>query len=670
MFPAATMPSCCSTSGSSHCSSSSQPPSQRLKPCGVRVLQARATSRPLLGVLPRPGHTVCVATRSGGSGSGSSGSSSGGGGGGGGNPLRKVRREAVGGASKSQEVRVNGSRTPVGKGGSSSADEDPLDAEQEQGFVVSDLLKQPPIRRQQQQQEKQQETVSSSSSSSSGRKQEEEQKEEVPMASALSDSVSGEALTSSSMDPIETSTLLGRVKDVQQKNTELQKQLNETVALLGVAARALEDRQAAQASGAMNDALGDARTPEEGGVGSGAAVLGDSLEEDEAMAAQKGPSASVSAAAAAPAPASAGEGGKAEGAEAPADGLEGSLEIFQGPMEEERSPEMCVMQHPGIVCCTETSVARDPSGGACAITMRTVASRHGGGGASVNLPHMVALAAQAMQSSAAEFSQSNNRGLAATVYTERRMERHRQIRRVLQRGDVVEVLASNTSQFGHENFVVVLQDPEDPGLTFKAIFKPRIEGAEGPHASSSPPLPLVSVSPTLLPPYSYSYSPTVLSYRTLLLSYSPTLLLSYPPSPTLLPPTPIPATLLPSYPPTLLISYSPTLLLFYGTLLLSYPPTLLLPYSPTLLPSFPYPPTPYSHPCYPPTLLISYPPSPTLLPPSLLPCYLPFRRPFPAYGPSSPHAPWLPPPPLALSCVPSFPLSPSLSTSAAEARDA
>lgn len=140
--------------------------------------------------------------------------------------------------------------------------------------------------------------------------------------------------------------------------------------------------------------------------------------------------------------------------------------------------EACVMQHPGVVCCTKTTVLRNSDSETCTLTIQTVAQRDIVDGmecptAAVNMPHLAALAAQALVASASEFSQRNNRGLAASVYTARRMDRHKQIKKVLQQGKVVEVLKTNKSEFGHENFVVLL---EDSNLVIKAMFKPRVTG--------------------------------------------------------------------------------------------------------------------------------------------------------------------------------------------------
>mmetsp|Transcript_5867 Transcript_5867/g.16447 ORF Transcript_5867/g.16447 Transcript_5867/m.16447 type:complete len:329 (+) Transcript_5867:106-1092(+) len=114
----------------------------------------------------------------------------------------------------------------------------------------------------------------------------------------------------------------------------------------------------------------------------------------------------------------------------------------------------------------------------CVVTVRTAArldDNGHGASASLNLPHMVALASQAMLGSVSDFCQENNRGLASTMFTQRRMDRHKYLKKVLSRGLVVAVLEKRVSQFGHETLTVRLQDP-DSADTITAVFKPRVQG--------------------------------------------------------------------------------------------------------------------------------------------------------------------------------------------------
>ena len=94
---------------------------------------------------------------------------------------------------------------------------------------------------------------------------------------------------------------------------------------------------------------------------------------------------------------------------------------------------------------------------------------------SLNMPHMVALAGQAMLTSVSDFCQENNRGLASSMFTQRRTDRHKYLKKVLGRGIVVDVLEKRVSQFGHENITIRLQDPDSADI-ITAIFKPRVKG--------------------------------------------------------------------------------------------------------------------------------------------------------------------------------------------------
>jgi len=262
--------------------------------------------------------------------------------------------------------------------------------------------------------------------------------------------------------------LLHSMADIQKKNTELQKQLAETVSLLSTAAEVLNSySETKQLNGAAHS--------------NGTTAQGLNGANEEAN-------------------------GKVSEEQAMEDGLRSKL-------QKQKEGSDFVIQHPGTMCSTKTSVARDFDADSCMVTVQTIARLTGlskgeevvkpGG---VEMPHLVALAAQATVNSAAEFSRATNNNLRANLHTTRRMNAHKHIRKVLLRGQIVKAESRGTSEFGHESFEVELKDP-DSEQVIRAMFKPRVQGdAEGWHRA---PIEAVAYKLNLLlgmdhvPPVSY-----------------------------------------------------------------------------------------------------------------------------------------------------------------------
>jgi hypothetical protein len=144
----------------------------------------------------------------------------------------------------------------------------------------------------------------------------------------------------------------------------------------------------------------------------------------------------------------------------------------------------CVMQHPGALCCTRSTVREDPIGRAITITMETTARATDDATARGLLTdeELGGLAAQALLSSAAEHLCSRTRTINAHARPQSEKERHDELCAILQSGEIIEATSNPVvSQFGHESFVVNIQD-EVTGKRLRALFKPRIEGdADGWH---------------------------------------------------------------------------------------------------------------------------------------------------------------------------------------------
>jgi len=141
----------------------------------------------------------------------------------------------------------------------------------------------------------------------------------------------------------------------------------------------------------------------------------------------------------------------------------------------------CVMQHPGALCCTRSTVREDPLGRAVTVTIETTARATDDATArGLNEEELGGLAAQALLSSASDHLCSRTRTINA--HARPPSERHDELCAILQSGEIVEAKSNPVvSQFGHESFIVTLQD-EGTGKRLHALFKPKIDGdADGWH---------------------------------------------------------------------------------------------------------------------------------------------------------------------------------------------
>ena len=152
----------------------------------------------------------------------------------------------------------------------------------------------------------------------------------------------------------------------------------------------------------------------------------------------------------------------------------------------------CVIQHPGALCCTRATVTEAPAnvefGRSVTLsletTVRATDTAPNSHSSALTSEELGGLAAQAMLAAAAEHLSSRTRAINTAARPVEDRQIHEELTAILQDGDIVEAIANPVvSQFGHESFMVTLQDHHHhPGRRLKAIFKPRVQGeADGWH---------------------------------------------------------------------------------------------------------------------------------------------------------------------------------------------
>lgn len=171
----------------------------------------------------------------------------------------------------------------------------------------------------------------------------------------------------------------------------------------------------------------------------------------------------------------------------------------------------CVMQHPGALCCTRSTIREDPTGGSVTISLETTAKAtdDAAGRALLSNEELGGLAAQALLSVATEHLSSRTRVINSHARPDDERLFHEELCAVLQSGQIVDAKANPVvSQFGHESFIVQVQN-EVTGRRVRALFKPRVEGdADGWHRA---PMEWVAYRLNLL--LGFDYVPPV-AYRT------------------------------------------------------------------------------------------------------------------------------------------------------------
>lgn len=159
------------------------------------------------------------------------------------------------------------------------------------------------------------------------------------------------------------------------------------------------------------------------------------------------------------------------------------VEIGPSAVDEPSSTE-CLVQHPGVLCCTRTHVKKDMENMSAILRMKVAVRCAGlpsGNANSVNLDGAIALASQAMAERASKFSQKKvcdaRRGSPAWE------KAHRELHDVLMTGKIVSSRPNDlhVSAYGHESFLVEVECRKT-GRRVQTLFKPRVEGdAKGWH---------------------------------------------------------------------------------------------------------------------------------------------------------------------------------------------
>ncbi|GAB4823126.1 hypothetical protein N2152v2_010172 [Parachlorella kessleri] len=146
----------------------------------------------------------------------------------------------------------------------------------------------------------------------------------------------------------------------------------------------------------------------------------------------------------------------------------------------------CVVQHPGVLCCTKTTASANPTNMTCTVLLETTARQVGfsvddGASAAMNMDDLTALAAQALVGAATDYCRGRLQASQAHVHVPERLQHHDEINRILAHGKIVSAERNRPSQFGHESYVLELADPHT-GRRVRAVFKPRVPGdADGWH---------------------------------------------------------------------------------------------------------------------------------------------------------------------------------------------
>jgi len=153
----------------------------------------------------------------------------------------------------------------------------------------------------------------------------------------------------------------------------------------------------------------------------------------------------------------------------------------------------CEIVHPGAECCTRVMVSVCPSENRATVTVEASVHPHAHSRGSGGDPHqeeedlgtqdMVALASLAVQRAGGRLFAHETHTLRKKKRAQDRHTGHLELSKILQRGEIVSSRRSDhTSEFGHESFLVEIEDrgsdSSHSGRRIKALFKPRSEEGE------------------------------------------------------------------------------------------------------------------------------------------------------------------------------------------------
>lgn len=153
----------------------------------------------------------------------------------------------------------------------------------------------------------------------------------------------------------------------------------------------------------------------------------------------------------------------------------------------ENSVEVCVMSHPGALCCTRSEIATDAGKGAATITLHTSVRAVNGAEGKMAPADFVALGARAAESAARALAADRTAEAVRGATTEAQESAHQTITRLLQNGKIVwvESMSEIEGKFGHPCYRLRVECHRGTGAAIEAVFKPKIEGdGDGWHRAS------------------------------------------------------------------------------------------------------------------------------------------------------------------------------------------
>ena len=153
----------------------------------------------------------------------------------------------------------------------------------------------------------------------------------------------------------------------------------------------------------------------------------------------------------------------------------------------ENSVEVCVMSHPGALCCTRSEIATDAGKGAATITLHTSVRAVNGAEGKMAPADFVALGARAAESAARVLAADRTAEAVRGATTEAQESAHETITRLLQNGKIVwvESMSEIEGKFGHPCYRLRVECHRGTGAAIEAVFKPKIEGdGDGWHRAS------------------------------------------------------------------------------------------------------------------------------------------------------------------------------------------
>lgn len=166
----------------------------------------------------------------------------------------------------------------------------------------------------------------------------------------------------------------------------------------------------------------------------------------------------------------------------------------------------CAIQHPGIVTCTTTTVSKNADKKIVLITVKALTRVQDEVPHNYTIDDLTAVGARALEVAAtAEVHRHVSQQQKNHLSTDR-LQQHKLLKDILKNGRIIEATKNPVSQFGHESYLLKLQDPKSKRV-IDSLFKPRVQGdSEGWHRV---PIELVAYELSLLlgmdyvPPVAY-----------------------------------------------------------------------------------------------------------------------------------------------------------------------